>query len=260
MRKTAAAAVLLLLSCPAHAIPPLVTGDVPTADKNHVELYVGTRYQDGSGGIERQLPFTEIVYGVSRWQELTFEIPYLSLTPSQSDPATGFGDGVLGTKIMFLREAERLPGIAVSFEAKLDNASQDRGLGSGSFDYDVRLRTQKTWGWFTGLWNVGRTFVGEPQVGGVRQEKRNIWFGAFAQQYDVTKRAALLSEFYWRNSDTPGEANRLAADVGFKFNATPHIQLHGSAGKSIREGNVGGPHLRVYAGVKIEFAVIGERR
>lgn len=263
MRRISAAVVLLLLGRPAHAIPPLVAGDVPTADKHHVELYVGTRYQDGSGGIERQLPFTEIVYGASRWQELTFEIPYLALTPSQGAPAAGFGDGVLGTKMMFLRETERLPGMAVSFEAKLDNASRDRGLGSGGFDYDVRLRTQKTWGWFTGLWNVGRTFVGEPQVDGVGREKHDIWFGAFAQQYDVARRTSLLSELYWRNSDTPGEANRLAANIGFKYAVRENIQLHGSIGKSIREGNLGGPHLRAYLGFKFEFALDhpnGERR
>lgn len=259
MRKSLATAVLLLLSRPAHAVPPLVAGDVPTADKGHVELYSGARYQDDAGGVERQLPFTEIVYGLSSRQELTFEIPNLSLTPVQDAAASGFGDGVLGTKVMVLREGPRLPGAALSFEAKLDNADQERGLGSGAFDYDVRFRTQKTWGWFTGLWNLGRTFVGEPQIAGVGQEKRDIWFGAFAQQYDITKRAALLSELYWRNSDAPGEANRLAADVGFKFNATPHLQLHGSVGKAIREGNIGGPHLRVYAGVKIEFAVIGDR-
>lgn len=255
-----AAAVLLLFSRPAHAVPPLVAGDVPTADKGHVELYTGARYQDDAGGVERQLPSTEIVYGLSSRQELTFEIPYLSLTPSGGAPARGFGDGTLGTKVMVLREAPRLPGVALSFEAKLDNARQEHGLGSGAFDYDVRLRSQKTWGWFTGLWNLGRTFVGEPQIAGVGQEKRDIWFGAFAQQYDVTERAALLSEIYWRNSDTPGEANRIAADVGFKFNATHHLQLHGSVGKSIREGNVGGPHLRVYAGLKLEFAVIGQSR
>lgn len=260
MRTGLAAAVLLLLSRPAHAVPPLVAGDVPTADKDHVELYSGARYQNDAGGIERQLPFTEIVYGLSSRQELTFEIPYLSLTPGQGAAARGFGDAVLGTKALVLHEAPWLPGAALSFETKIDNASRERGLGSAAFDYDVRLRSQKTWGWFTGLWNFGRTFVGAPRVDGVVQEKRDIWFGAFAQQYDVTKRAALLTELYWRNSDTPGEANRLASDVGFKFNATPHLQLHGSAGKSIREGNLGGPHLRVYAGLKLEFAAIGQRR
>ena len=250
----AAVGLLLSLAHPAHAVPPLVVGDVPTADKHHVELYVGMRCQDDSDGTERQLPSTEIVYGLSSRQELTFEMPYLSLTPNQGAPAAGFGDGVLGTKIMLLRESNYRPGMAVSFETKFDNASQDRGLGSGSFDYDVRLRAQKTYGWFTGLWNLGRTFVGELKINGVGREKRDTWFGAFAQQYDVGKRIALLSELYWRNSDRPGEANRLAADVGFKYALRESLQLHGSLGKSIREGNLGGPHLRAYLGFKLEFS------
>ncbi len=259
MRPAAVAALLLALCRPALAVPPLVAGDVPTADKGYLELYAGARYEDGAGGVERQIPANELVYGLSSRQELTFELPYLSLTPSQGPAARGFGDATVGTKLLIRRETPRLPGLAVSFEAKLDNAARPRGLGSGAVDYGVRLRAQKTWGWFTGMWNAERTIVGEPEVDGVRQEKRDIWFGAFAQQYAVAKRAALLSEIYWRNKDAPGEANRLGATMGFKFDATPHLQLHGSVGKSLRDGNIGGPHLRVYAGVKLEFALIGGR-
>ena len=139
------------------------------------------------------MPFTEIVYGLSKWQELTFEVPYLSRTPSQGIRVHGFGDGVVGTKVVFLRESRRLPGMALSVEAKLDNANPDHDLGSGGIECDVRLRGQKTWAGFTGLWNVGRTFVGRPHVESVGQEKRDFWFGAFAQQYDVTTRLARSS-------------------------------------------------------------------
>lgn len=74
-------------------MPPLVAGDVPTADKGHVEWYLGSRYQK-SGGIEREAPFSELVYGLSGRQEITFEIPYLFL-----DGEHGFGDAVVGTKL-----------------------------------------------------------------------------------------------------------------------------------------------------------------
>ena len=114
---------IVLVSQRASAVPPLVAGDVPTADKNHVEWYVGTRYQK-TGAIERQIPFTEVVYGISDRQELTFEVPYLS-----SQGQEGFGDIVLGTKYLFLRETDQLPGVAGSFEWKLENGDEDKGLG-----------------------------------------------------------------------------------------------------------------------------------
>jgi len=228
---------------PAFAIPPLVAGDVPTADKNHVEWFIGTRYQK-TGSIERQVPFTEVVYGISDRQELTFEVPYLSLKGEE-----GFGDVVLGTKYLFLRETDQLPGIAGSFEWKLENGNEDKGLGSGAYDYDLRLRTQKSWDWFTGIFNLGYTFVGEP----TGQDRRDVLFTAFAQEYEVAPKTKLLSEIYWKNSDEKGTPNRFAADTGFKYQLLSHLAIHAAVGKSLREDDIGGPKLRIYAGIKLEF-------
>jgi Putative MetA-pathway of phenol degradation len=226
-----------IVANPAAAVPPLVTGDVPTADKNHVEVYVGTRYQK-TDSIERQLPFTEIVYGLTERQEITFEIPYLSV-----DGQHGFGDAVLGTKYLILRETDQRPGIAGSFELKLDNGDASKGLGTGALEYDFRPRAQKTFDWFTGLINAGYTIT----------DQRDVVFLAFAQEYRVSAKLALLSEIYWRNSAEPGEPNRFAGDVGFKYHLVKHLDVHAAVGKSARSANRGGPALRVYAGIKLEF-------
>lgn len=234
------------------AVPPLVAGDVPTADKNHVELFIGFRFQKVDD-IERQIPFTELVYGISDRQEITFEIPYLLF-----DGEYGFGDAVLGTKFQFIKEADRIPGVAGSFELKLANANQTKGFGTGAKEYDIRLRAQKNWAWFTGLINLGYTFVEEPEVNGVHQERRNVLFTAFAQEFEIHPRTKVLSEIYWKGSDEPGGPNRFAFDVGFKHHLFKHLALHAAVGKSLREDNIGGPDLRVYAGMKIEFPVLKE--
>lgn len=238
---------LMVIVHRAEAVPPLVVGDVPTADKHHVEWYVGTRYQK-TDTIERQIPFTEVVYGISDRQEVTFEVPYLASQGHQ-----GFGDAVVGTKYQFLKETDRYPGVAGSFEAKLDTGSQAKGFGTGAMEYDLQLRSQKTFGWFTGIVNLGYTFVGEPEENGVKQKRRDVVFTAFAQEYQIALKTKLLSEVYWENSDTPHSPHRLAADVGFKHQLLPHLAIHAAIGKSLREGNVGGPKLRVYAGIKVEF-------
>lgn len=230
-----------------YAVPPLVSGDVPTAERGHAELFVGTRYKK-TGTIERQLPFTELVYGISDRQEVTFEMTYLS-----TDGQHGFGDIVLGTKYQLMREAASAPGLAGSFEWKLKNGSQRRGLGTGAMDYDVRLRTQKTVNWLTVMGNVGYTFVGEPVVDGVRDDRRNVLLLACAQEWAVGPKAALLSEVYWRNDEEPHMPHRLAADVGFKWRLLPRLVVHAAIGKSLREANRGGPKLQMYAGLKLEF-------
>lgn len=243
----AISAVLLVSTGRLFAPPPLVTGDVPTAEKGRVEIYAGMRYQD-TGTISRQIPFTELVCGITDRQEVTFETAYLSQKGEH-----GFGDSVLGTKYLFLRETEKLPGIAGSFGLKLPTGDESRGLGDGELAYDLRLRSQKTWEWFTGIINVGHTFNNNPSLDGISTRQRNVWFASFAQEHHIAKRTILLLEIYWLNSADVGEPNRLAANIGFKQKITPQLTLHGSIGKSLRESNRGGPALRFHLGIKYEF-------
>lgn len=242
------AALLIAPRC--FAPPPLVTGDVPTAGKGIFELYAGGRYQESeSGNPARLLPFTELVYGVTDRQEITFEIAGLS-----QDHEYGINDAVVGTKYIFLKETGKRPGIAGSFELKLPTGDESRGLGSGEFDYNLRLRGQKTWGWFTAIGNVGYTFVTDPEFGGVTTSAENVWLATFAQEYQITKKTKLLSEVYFVSREAPGDPNRLAANIGFKHKLLDNLTVHAAVGKSVREGNRGGPDVRAYVGLKYEFS------
>ncbi|MCI0747586.1 MAG: transporter [Verrucomicrobia subdivision 3 bacterium] len=243
------ATVLLLSGARCFAPPPLVTGDVPTAAKDLLEWYLGGRYQESeSGRPVRLLPFTELVYGISDRQELTFETAGLS-----KDSHYGLADSVLGTKYVLLKETPARPGIAGSFELKLPTGDESRGLGTGEFDYDLRLRAQKTWDWFTAIGNLGYTFVTDPEFGGVTVNTENVWLITFGQEYQVARRTKLLSEIYFVSREEPSAHNRLAVNVGFKQKVLDNLTVHAAVGKSVREGNRGGPDLRIYAGLKWEF-------
>jgi len=251
-----AALILLGLVTRLPAPPPLITGDVPTADKGMFELYAGMRYQESeSGRPTRQVPFTELVYGISDRQEITFETAFVS-----ENHEHGFSDSVVGTKYVFLKENDRLPGIAGSFELKIPTGSERKGLGNGEFDYDLRLRAQKTWDWFTAIGNLGYTFLSDPEFGGVRTSKENVWLGTFAQEYQVAKRTKLLSEIYFVSREEHGEHNRFAANIGFKHKLLDNLNIHGSIGQSLREHNRGGPDVRAYSGLKWEFGPIPRRK
>lgn len=231
------------------APPPLVTGDVPTADKRMFELYAGMRYQESeSGRPTRQIPFTELVYGISDQQEITFETAYVS-----ENQEHGLSDSVIGTKYVFLKENERRPGVAGSFELKIPTGSERKGLGNGEVDYDLRLRAQKTWAWFTAIGNVGYTFLTDPEFEGVSTSKNNVWLGSFAQEYQIAKRTKLLSEIYFVSREEDGDHNQLAANIGLKHKLLDNLNIHGAIGKSLREGNRGGPDIRAYIGLKWEF-------
>ena len=250
MRKSLLFCALVTLSIEArlYAVPPLVSGDVPTADKGTFELYSGMRYQSEGDGVNRQIPFVELVYGVSDRQEITFEIPYLSQRGEH-----GFGDAVFGTKFIFLKETKALPALAGTLELKLLSASESRGLGTGAFDCDLRSRFQKTWGRFTALGNIGYTIVGEPKVGGVTQARKNVWFASFVPQYKLSDKTKLLGEIYLETSEEPGQPNRFAANVGFDTEIAHNLTFQAAVGRSLREGSRGGPDLRVYVGLHWVF-------
>jgi hypothetical protein len=231
------------------AIPPLVMGDVPTANRGEIELYVGALYQK-DGTVEREVPFTEIVLGVSTWQEITLEVPYVSQEGQQ-----GFGDAVLGTKLLLLRETAGRPALAGSFEVKLATGNQVKGLGTGAMEYGLLLRSQKTWGRFTPMANLGYTIVNDPRQDGVTQARRNVGFAALGVEIGVTEAFHPLAEIYWRSSDTPSGPARVSADIGFKYAVMRHLSVHSAVGTSLRPESLGGPQIRVYGGLKWDFVV-----
>ncbi len=74
---------------------------------------------------------------------------------------------VLGTKLLVLSETAGRPGMAGSFEVKLATGNQSKDLGTGALEYGLLLRSQKSWGGFTLMGNLGYTFVSEPTENGV---------------------------------------------------------------------------------------------
>jgi hypothetical protein len=231
-----------------YAPPPLITGDVPTADKGHFEFYAGARYQD-TGRIQRQLPHIELVYGLANFWEISAETNYLT-----REGQHGFDDFTLATKTVLLAESPSQPALGASYEFKFDNGDAARGLGSGGREHDFRLRAQKTFGVVTPILNVGYVLVPDAIINGRSSARQDVWRASLAQETAMTKKTKFGSEIYWRSADEPGDAARLGWNIGFKHKARDNLSVHGAVGESLRGANRGGPDLRVYFGIKYEFA------
>lgn len=232
----------------ASAVPPLVIGDVPTADPGTVELYAGVN-RVSAGGVEWAVPATELVVGISTWQELTVEVPYQVVNDGR-----GLGDLVLGTKLQLLPEAAGRPGLAGSVEWKLANGDQAVGVGSGSMGLGFLARAQKTWGWATLIANAGYTLVGTPKVAGVTVPVRDTGFLGLGEAAALRDGLSLVADLYWRSPDAPGAPARLAGDVGLTCVVADHLALQGAIGTSLRADSLGGPRLRAYLGLKTDFS------
>ena len=231
-----------------YAPPPLITGDVPVADQGHFELFTGFRYQD-TGVIQRQLPHVELVYGIADRWEVSAEANYLSRAG-----AHGFDDLTVATKTVLVAEGATGPGLGASYEFKFANGNAARGLGSGGNEHDLRFRAQKTFGANTPIVNFGYVLLPDANIRGRRSARQDVWRASLANEWAVADKTKLLAETYWRTADEPGDTDRLGWNVGFKHKVRDHLSLHGAIGESLRRGNRGGPDLRVYFGIKYEFA------
>lgn len=249
MRWSIVCACLLITSAgSAWAIPPLVSGDIPTAGQGIYELFVGYLLEEKSNVKSHAVPFWELVYGFSDRQEFTLEAPLL-VRDAPADSALGFGDVVLGTKYRLLGNPMADSGLSVSLEVKVPTGNRARGLGSGATDVDMRARG----GWEVGrgvaYLNLGHTWVGED--GNERRE--NTWFYSGVWDHPLRPKLRLLTEVYGKTSPDPSSPTRLAATIGVKWLVWSAQQFHFSLGRSLREHTEGGPNLRLYVGWRWDF-------
>ena len=244
----AIACVLLATAGPLMAIPPLVSGDVPTAPDGTYELFVGYVFRESEQITVSAVPFWELVYGLTKRQELTIEWPLIRLEgPDRS--TLGLSDVVLGTKVRFLGKPEKDTGWSASLEVKLPTGDTSRGLSSGKTDVNLRTR----FGWEIGseviYFNLGYTWIGEPE--GVQVD--NVWFYSGVWDHPVRKNLRLLVEIYGATSDDPDGPSLLAATIGTKWRVFPKQQFQFSIGRSLRSDAGGGPRLRLYLGWRWDF-------
>ena len=243
MRK-AAWYLALVIACasPSWAIKPLVSGDIPTAEKGLYEVFVGYLVTDSGDATVHEVPFWEVVYGLTQPQELTIEAPIL-IRDGGTGSTGGLGDVVVGTKYRLLGEPSADSGLSASLEIKLPTGDSDRGLGSGAVAVDVRVRGGWQFGREVVYLNLGHTWVGEDE-----EPQENTWFYAAVWDHPVGRKLRLLTEVYGKTADEPDAPKRLAATVGIKWYFPHRQQLQLSVGRSLRSDAEGGPDVRFYAG------------
>jgi hypothetical protein len=240
-------ALLVSAAC-ARAVPPLATDDAETTERAQFELFSGFEYLSQDHTVTRTGPAVELDYGVTDKLELAYRSSYVS-----SQGARGFGDVTLELKYNLLKDQKKLPTVSFTLEWTLPTANFGHGLGEGAPEYFLHVPVEKTWGRFTAMADFGYSVVGEPTVDGMREDRQSAWFIGFAQSYKVTKSFNLLSEIYWATSEEPGKANSLAAGIGFEKEIVKDFTFHAVVERSLRSGALGGPDLRVYAGIHWVF-------
>lgn len=101
----------------------------------------------------------DLGYGITDRLELTVDVP----TVIGGDSKQGLGDIGIRPEFLFLEEQDSIPAMSIAAMLKTASGDADEGLGSGQNDYSVTLQISKAFSALAFHFNVGYTFVGQPE-------------------------------------------------------------------------------------------------
>lgn len=239
------------LAAPASAQSrPLVTEDPETVPAGFLLLEAGVDYLHGiefpasglSGNLSRIGTFG-LSIGVSSIAEVQFDgglrsrlaigardtaAPLAGLV-SASDRASTLDDISVGAKVRFVQESAARPAIALRFTTRLPVASDESGIGTGTFDFTIGLAAAKTVQSIRVSTNFGLAMLGSPVAGHERNQ-------AFSYGLSVARAVAagieLVGEFNGRadvgeGTPPPGTESRAAGRFGGRITRGP-VRLDGA--------------------------------
>ena len=160
----------------AASLLPLVTQQVQTLPEDVAEVTLGLAYSGNgrfpgfieSGQLRRQTvvqaPQLGFNIGVGDWAEFqaSYETIYLDeqAANGQTNTQFGGGDARVSTKLHFLSETARRPGVGMWLGTKLPNATRSSGLGTDDTDFGADVLLSKDFGALAAHANLGIVLLG----------------------------------------------------------------------------------------------------
>ena len=185
--------LLALLPTPAVAQSrPLVTEDPETVPAGFLLLEGGIDYlrgvefpASGLGGNLFRVGSFGLSVGVSSIAELQFDgalrsrlairdrnlsAPLSGLVTATGDSSSTLDDVLVGAKVRFVSETDARPAIALRFATRLPVASEESGIGTGTFDFTIGLAAAKTVQSIRVATNFGIAMLASPVLGHERNQ------------------------------------------------------------------------------------------
>jgi len=196
-------------------------------------------YLTGDYGLDRR---TDIYYGsamIKRYLDrgdVTLTVPYLDIsssgvtfaggTPEADASATGgsgLGDIILKGRYYAVEQDGPLPFIDLVGSIKFPTADEDKGLGTGEFDFTAL--SEFTWRLGESPWSVlaelGYTFVGEPA--GI--DVKNRWIYSVGVAYELDPKITLSGYLDGRTAIFEGQENPFSILLMGQYKFRPDLRL-----------------------------------
>jgi hypothetical protein len=196
-------------------------------------------YLTGDYGLDRR---TDIYYGsvmIKRYLskgDITLTVPYLDIpsngvtfvggtaeADTSASGGSGLGDIILKGRYYAVEQDGPLPFIDLVGSIKFPTADEDKGLGTGEFDFTAL--SEFTWRLGDSPWSalaeLGYTFVGK--IPGV--DMKNRWLYSAGLAYEVDPKLTLSGYLDGRTAIFEGEENPLSILLMGQYKFRPDLRM-----------------------------------
>lgn len=250
MKKSTYLSLFLILTAgTALAARPLTVDDADPADPGVFELETGLDYCDDGDTRCHETPIG-LSYGLMPSVEVGIGFGFIHEKRNPgSDKEAGISDLTLGAKWQFLQESCRMPRQALAAEIKCPTADEDKGLGSGEFDYGLIWIASKSLNERTGIHvNAGYGWIGDPCLDDENTE--DVFHYGIALDYLLTDGLQWIGEIFAEKEIKGGNDTAVLYNTGLRWNASESLVLDLAAGSRLSDE---GPELTATAGLTWAF-------
>lgn len=246
MRRTVIALLIFVfLPVVAYGGPPMLTGDPGTPGDGKWEINVAAVLEKRRSESRWEAPALDLNYGVGERIQLSYEVPWIVLSPEGENTRSGLGNSNVGVKWRFLDEEKQ--GISMStkpeFEFNPPNSSADRGLVDEGTVFRLPVQVEKKLGPVTGGLEFGRAF---------KQKQEDSWIYGFILGHRFTESLEMLGEIH--GTGRPDfRKHETVFNVGGIWDLSKTYSMLFSAGRSFQSSAGDAPTLLLYAGMQLRL-------
>lgn len=163
----------------------------------------------------------------------------------------GLGDVVASAIYSFDPFTPAMPYIDVGAKIKFPTADEDKGLGTGAYDYTLNLDLYKPYGAFALLGGVGYTYKGDiDPVGGISSGLKldNVLASYVGAEYRVNDSWLVGVSGDYREAASPFAENTKEVSAYVTWRVTPQWSVTGSGGSGFTDASPD-----IFAGVSLVY-------
>ena len=152
--------------------------------------------------------------------------------PAESTTEDGIGDVLLRGSFIVVKEGDLVPEIAPYLKIKFPTADEDRGLGTGEFDYTIGVDLSKRLvGDLYGYATLAYTFIGDPPG----SEFDNSFGWSVGVSYAVTPPFSVFA-FVDGATAISDQPDPVELRVGAEYRLTKNVKLTGAVSRGLTDG------------------------